>query len=126
MKRLSFEEIAVHPASRSEQSTAPGLLDAVVEHHMSGILVVQHEGAILYANAVAKHMLCLDESDAGCQLFGHPLLLDETVEIDLFQADGTRGLAEMHTLSIPWRDGQAFMVSLQYSEDKIHLREQLL
>jgi len=111
-----------------EQSLLPGMLNAVVEHNLSGILVVRQEGVIVYANTKAKHMLCLEEQDfdSDKQFFGYPLLPDETIEIDLFQADGTRTQAEMHTLAIPWHDGQAYLVNLQATQEKTRLREQLL
>jgi diguanylate cyclase (GGDEF)-like protein/PAS domain S-box-containing protein len=73
-------------------------------------------------------MLRLDEAQlaSGRLLFGHPLLPDETVEIDLFHDDRRRSLAEMHTRAIPWLDGQAYLVTLHFTQEKVRLREQLL
>ncbi len=126
MSKFSLEENPFLCDSRPEQSLMPKVLDAVLEHHLSGILVVQQDGTILCANAAARRMLCLEECDDGGQLFGHPLLPDETMEIELFQADGTRAMAEMYTLAIPWHDKQAYMVNLQTTQGKTRLREQLL
>lgn len=127
---------AFHPDTPSpacnayrEQILPWDVLNLVVERHLSGILVVQQDGAIHYANAAAKRMLCLPdepEEDGAKQMFGHPMLPGEIIEIDIFQADGTRAKAEMHTFVIPWGERQAQLVNLQYTQEKTHLREQLL
>ncbi len=119
----------------SEDGTAPGSPDALValappwlellDQLPDGVMRVDPEGHLRYANAAAIRMLRLDAEDLAGGLFGHPLLDGEIQEISIHPRQGERQMAELHSVSIAWGEGWSWLVSVRPSRAHEPLRDQL-
>lgn len=77
-----------------------------------GVMRVDTEGRLRYANPAAVGMLRLDVEDLAGGLFGYPLLENEVQEIFIHPERGRRERAELRVQSIAWGDGRAWLAVL--------------
>src|SRR3954466_622400 len=69
----------------------------VIERNADAIVVVDGEGVIRFANAMATKLFDADRRDLLNTPFGFPLVADDTTEIDL-RCNGEQRTAEMRVV----------------------------
>ncbi len=89
-----------------------------------GILVVDHQGTIRFANPAAEALL-----GQGHELqdypFGLPLAGDDFAELDRLAADGSHLVIEMHVGPISWNRLDAYVVTVRDITDRKAVERQL-
>jgi len=103
-------------AERQETETELDYRDAVMAT-LDGILVVDHQGTIRFANPAAEGLL-----GRGAELEGHPFGLpiagDNFAELDRLAADGSHLVIEMHVGPIAWNQLDAYVVTVRDITDR--------
>jgi two-component system CheB/CheR fusion protein len=97
----------------------------LIENNADGILVVQPDGMIRYANPAATILLNRSASELVGQYFGIPIIAGETTEIDLPLRTGEVGVAEMRVVDTEWEGEPALLASLRDISDRKRLEEEL-
>jgi len=97
--------------------------DAVMATH-DGILVVDHQGTIRFANPAAETLLGRGDELQG-HPFGLPLAGDDFAELDRLAADGSHLVIEMHVGPISWNALDAYVVTVRDVTDRIAVERQL-
>ena len=90
-----------------------GFHDAVMGT-IDGILVVDDDGRVHFANPSAETLLGRPADQLLARPFGLPLgATDNIAELDLVRRDGQPVIIEMHVGPISWSGGDAFLVTLR-------------
>ena len=94
-------------------------LRAIIERLPDGIVIVDHQGNIRFANPAAERLFDRDAQDLIGSAFGFPLLAGETTEIEIVQRRGG-GLrhAELRVVEASWEDEPVELVSLRDITDR--------
>ncbi len=92
-----------------ERQTLMANLHRIILHNPDGIVVVDSEGFVLFANPAASHLFARPISDLLDEQFGFPVIGSETVEVDIA---GQR-VAEMRVVEIDWLNQPAYLTSLR-------------
>src|SRR5687767_11777137 len=85
------------------------ILDAMAD----GIVVVDQQGNVSYANPAAQSMLGRRAQVLTGRQFGLPLVAGEAVEVDLLGEDGAPAVAEMRVVEIDWEGSSASLAALR-------------
>ncbi len=89
------------------------LLHKLIEHNADGILVIDQEGLIRFANPTAATLFgCSAETLIGMS-FGFPVVPEQAVELDLRRADGRECIAEMRLVMTEWEGRAAYLATLR-------------
>jgi len=100
-------------------------LQALPEMLSDGILVVNNEGLVLYANpAICDIFQRPTEQLLGCP-FGHPICSDGDVEITVLRPGGQKGIVEMRSSAIIWNGEPALLASLRDVTEQKLIRHDL-
>jgi len=100
-------------------------LEKMVEFNVDGIMVVDHDGFIVFLNTAAAHMFGSSKSELLGQLFGHPLTPGESAEIELLPANGEVVVAELRTQKLEWEGKTAFLISIRDFTERKQIEEKL-
>lgn len=84
----------------------------VIEKNADGLVVVAHDGTILYVNPAAEQLLDREADECEGSPFGIPLAADERTEIDIVR-DGRAFVAEMRVTETEWEGRPAYLASLR-------------
>ncbi len=95
------------------------------EHRQDGIVVVDGEGQILYANAAAEGLFMAERGGLSGRLFGYPVIGGESTEIDILSADGRKATAEMCVMPIEWEGDAAQLVTLRPGKEMRRVKQSL-
>ncbi len=90
------------------RSRGDGLLRRIIEHTVDGIVVVDADGAVCFANSAAERLFGRPREQLVSAPFGFPVA-DETAELDL---PGDR-VAEMRVVELVWEGRPALLASLR-------------
>ena len=88
-------------------------LRSLILHNADGILIIDAQGVVRFANPAAAQLLLRPSADLGGQSFGYPIVLGEAAEIDVLRANAQPGSAEMRVMETVWEGELAFVVSLR-------------
>jgi diguanylate cyclase (GGDEF)-like protein len=92
-------------------------LRTVIRENVDGMLVIDREGVVLFANPAAERLLNRPvQALEGTQL-GFPLVPGESSEIDVVAAEAPR-TAEMRVVEIEWEGQPALLASLRDVTDR--------
>ncbi len=98
--------------------------NSLVNNNVEGILIIDMRGCILFANPAVKVLLNQQSSLLG-QMFGHPLVKGNKVEINIIRRNSNPGFGEMRVEKTTWNGKEAYLVMLlDMTESK--LNEELL
>jgi diguanylate cyclase (GGDEF)-like protein/PAS domain S-box-containing protein len=101
------------PATLRRPDTEDGFRGAVMTT-IDGILVVDHEGRVHFANPSAETLLGWPVDQLLARPFGLPLVTtDDIAELDLVRRDEPPMVIEMHVGPISWAGRDAFVVTLR-------------
>ncbi|HUQ99986.1 MAG TPA: ATP-binding protein [Gemmatimonadaceae bacterium] len=94
-------------------------LKAIIERLPDGIVIVDHQGNIRFANPAAERLFDRESRELIGSSFGFPLLAGETTEIEIVQRRGG-GLrhAELRVVEADWEDEPVELVSLRDITDR--------
>lgn len=87
-------------------------LRTLLDNSVDGILVLDREGRIRFANPAAARLWQLAPEALLEAPFGFPLVADSTAILDLPRADGTPRVVELHVVEISWEGAPAYLVTL--------------
>ena len=104
------ELIAALAANQDAAAATDASLRALVDAHADGMLVVDHDGVIHFANPAARVLLGESEGTLEGTDFGLPLGATGVQDVDLLVA-GEPLVAELRTVNITW-DGQPTVLCL--------------
>ena len=85
----------------------------MIARNADSMIVIDHRGAICYANPAAETLLGRPLDDLADLFFGFPLLEGEIIELDLVRPDGDTIVAEMRLAEIVWEGQLAWLASLR-------------
>ena len=84
----------------------------VIERNADAIVVVDQDGTIRFANAMASKLFAASHEDLLNKPFGFPLVTGETTEIEL-RSRGEPRTAEMRVVQSEWQGATAYIASLR-------------
>jgi two-component system, cell cycle sensor histidine kinase and response regulator CckA len=97
----------------------------IADQNVDGMLVVDPQGHVLYANPTAQRMFGKSVEQLQGAPFGFPLVDGETTEIEILQGGKRSMMAEMRTAEIDWEGSRALLASLRDNTDRRILENQL-
>ncbi|MBF0180847.1 MAG: diguanylate cyclase [Magnetococcales bacterium] len=102
----------------------------VVERNRDGILVVDQQGMVRYANATVASLFGWQQVNDGFP-FGFPVTGGECAELDVVKPDASAVVVEMCVASTEWEGDPAFVASLRditehkYNEERLRQAKEL-
>lgn len=103
----------MHPALlRHEFSVAETGFTQLILKSPDGVLVLDGDGVILFANPTAEAMFARSVTDLVGQVFGFPIVLGEAGEIDLLSRRGAI-VAEIRVVEVDWQGQPAYLAMLR-------------
>ncbi|MEN6351161.1 MAG: diguanylate cyclase [Syntrophomonas sp.] len=85
----------------------------VVENNADGIIIVGYDGIIRLINPVAERFFLEKPGDRLYHIFGFPLSIAESQEINVKQKDKESAVLEMHIVETFWEGSSAYLVCLR-------------
>ncbi|HJU16661.1 MAG TPA: ATP-binding protein [Stellaceae bacterium] len=85
----------------------------LIEHSADGILVIDENGLIVFANPAAEEMFSRSAEDLIGSPIGMPMIAGETTAISLLRPGGTTIEAEIRVVETDWRGQSARLASLR-------------
>jgi DNA-binding NarL/FixJ family response regulator len=85
----------------------------VVEKSADGIIVVDQEGVICFVNSALTSMFGRGREELVGELFGFPITIGESAEIDIIRRGGEIGTGEMRVVETKWMGERAYLTSIR-------------
>jgi PAS domain-containing protein len=101
-----------------------GLAD-VIAANVDGMIVLDADGVILFANPAAVQLFGAEGGDLVGVQFGHPLIGGRSFEVELPSAGQAR-IAELRVADIEWQGRPAFLASLRDTTERHRQERELL
>jgi two-component system, cell cycle response regulator len=98
---------------------------AIVQRSIEAILIVSHDGRILFANQGAELLFGRSADKLVGSEFGHPMSSETPVEIEILLPQGDLGVGEMRTEPTRWEDQSVLLVSIRDITDRVAAEEKL-
>lgn len=99
-------------------------LRAIIEHLPDGIVIVDPEGHIRFANPAAERLFNRPAAELVGTAFGFPVFAGDTAEIDVVQRGGRNVVhAELRVVETEWEGQVAKLVSLRDITDRKQAEE---
>ena len=99
-------------------------LRAIIERLPDGIVIVDHQGSIRFANPAAELLFDRGAHELVGTAFGFALVVGETTEIEIVQRGGGGVVhAELRVVETEWDDEQVELVSLRDVTDRKEAEE---
>ena len=90
----------------------------MIDNNVDGIVVVDHEGIVRYANPAARSLFGQMGEKLLDQAFGLPVVADKAVEVGLVTATGEPATVEMRSAEVEWLGEMSHLVSLRDVTDR--------
>ncbi len=90
----------------------PVLADTILENLLDGVLIVNQEGRIIYANNTSKSIFSNGNYELVGEIFGYPVNPGEVQEIDIMNGDQL-ATVQMLPISISWNQEKACLLSIR-------------
>ncbi|NIM49170.1 MAG: PAS domain S-box protein, partial [Gemmatimonadales bacterium] len=106
-------EIHQRRSVATELEVTKANFSSIVEKTRDGLLILDKEGIVLYANPAAGALFGRSERELLDQFFGFPLAAGETTELEIIRLNHEKCLAEMHLDETEWRGEDAYLATLR-------------
>ena len=100
-------------------------LHKIVEDAPDGIVVLNAEGVVRYANRMSGKLFRCGQHDLLGQPFGFPVTSGEATDIDIPREDGSWGVAEMRVAQTEWDGVDAYIALLRDVTPRRHAEQRL-
>jgi len=111
-------------ASRSQKTTSsPIHFNNIVEVISDGILIINKDGIIRFANPVAKRLFGGKNKKILGEMFGFPFVENITTELDIYR-NKKKTVVELKVQKIEWQGEECCLASLRDISERIHVDEE--
>ena len=111
--RMSLEEeVAEARDIAIELNIHKASFNSLVEKNSTGILIVDQDGTVRFANHAASSQLRRDPHNLIGQPLGIPLFAGDVIEIEITRKNEEPGMAEMRMDETQWEGQTAYLLSL--------------
>ena len=97
----------------------------IISSNADGMIIVDRSGRILLSNPAAQAILRRSALELEDQIFGFPLVVDETTEIDIVRRDEESTTAEMRVVETEWEGESVYLASLRDITERKRLENEL-
>lgn len=97
----------------------------LIESNSDGIIVVDNQGVILFANPAAEAIFGYKVQELLGEMFGFPIVADNTTELEVRQKDGNTTFAEMRVVETFWQGKNVYLASLRDITERKQMLEKL-
>lgn len=98
---------------KRERRAADDRLRNLIAHNIDGVLIVDLNGRVRFANPAAERLLARAADALIDHPFGYPVLVGESTEIDILRSGDAVHVAELRAASTDWEGQSAFIISLR-------------
>ena len=121
-----MKEIAKRTLAEAALHVSEENLTSIIAASPSGLVVVGRDGITQFVNPAAESLFGHKAEELLGQLFGLPLIKDETTEIDVVHRGEESGTAEMWVVDTVWGGQNAYLVLLHDITERVRAKEQVL
>jgi two-component system, cell cycle sensor histidine kinase and response regulator CckA len=97
----------------------------MIEENFDGIVIVNGEGQVRYANPAAQDLFGRSHSELRADHLGFPMVRAGSCEVQIRRSDGSTRVAEMRVKAIDWDNEPAYLADLRDVTDRKKLEDQL-
>jgi len=97
----------------------------IVEKSADGVVVVDKEGIVQFANHAAENLFNHKAEDLIGEMFGFPVVAGEVMELDVIRNGKEPGIAEMRVVETQWEDQGAWLALLRDITERKGAEEKL-
>lgn len=97
----------------------------LVEKSADGIIVVNQDGMVRFVNPAAEALFDRKAADFLGEMFGFPVVIGETTELDIIRRHGSAAVAEMRVAEIVWGGEVAYLATLRDITDRKRSEEHI-
>lgn len=112
-------------ACRRELQASEARFKNIITRNADGILVVDTEGLVRFANPAAEAITGRSTEDLEGETFGFPLIGDRATEVNILRQGGEQITAEMRVSDTRWEGEQCYLVSLRDITDRKQAQKDL-
>ncbi|MCJ7692956.1 MAG: ATP-binding protein [Sedimentisphaerales bacterium] len=116
-----IERQQIEDALRSNEEN----LRKVITINPEGIIVLDNNGIIIFANPAADALFGCKAKTLLGQNFEFPLALDKATEIEIVRQKANVAIAEIHAVQIEWEKQNAYLVSLHNITERKNAEEKM-
>ncbi|MDH3712736.1 MAG: EAL domain-containing protein [Gammaproteobacteria bacterium] len=84
----------------------------IMEQSVAGVIVVNHEGTVLFANPMAEVFFARSKHELLGERLDIPMQPNDQHEIDIYLEDGQQGVAELRIVDVQWQGSSASLATL--------------
>ena len=85
----------------------------MIENNADGVIVLDRDGNVNFVNPAAEMLLDCEAKELIGNMFGFPIVVSESTEIEIVRRRGEITIAEMRVVDIVWEGKTAFLVSIR-------------
>jgi signal transduction histidine kinase len=122
----SFAERRSGTDRRRREAAVAEALQRVVERMADGVLVVDREGMIRFANPAGAALFGRAAHELHDQPLGFPVLAGDSTEIEVLRPGGEQVTVELRAVEYEWKGSPASLVSLRDVTDRKCLEQERL
>ncbi|MBM3263375.1 MAG: PAS domain S-box protein [candidate division Zixibacteria bacterium] len=101
-------------------------LETIIHRSVDAILILDRQGRILFANPSAGRLFQRTVAQLTGSNFEYPVVVDQTLAIELAQPGGSQAIAEMRVATIDWGGEHAYLATLRNATERKQLENRLL
>ncbi|MDQ3605676.1 MAG: PAS domain S-box protein, partial [Gemmatimonadota bacterium] len=106
-----------------EPPSGDARLRAIVDRVADGVLVLDEDGVIRFANPAAETLFGRTRAELLGAPYGFPVVAGETTEIDILRKGGDPVTAELRVVETEWEGENAYLISLRDITDRKRAEE---
>lgn len=98
----------------------------ILEGNPDGILIIDVDGIVRYANQGAENLLQRDRDQLAGEVLGLPLVKEKSTEVEILLENSKVLSVDMHVLDTSWEEKDAFFVTLKDSSRRKKAEEEII
>lgn len=112
-RNWNIDSVNVRDSLKRAVEVCEAAFDAIVDKSADGVIVLDRQSTICFANAAAEAMLGRSTGELLGETFRIPVVPGQTTEIDLLQNGVATRIAEMRVVATRWQGNPAFLATLR-------------